>query len=91
MAPSAPPAAVESSPASNDFSGSTKGSGAPEQGPQAPSVSPVPAERATPGPAAIAPSSDAGGGPSPLFVLSAAVLVAGLGLGGLRLAARRLA
>lgn len=91
MAPSAPPAAAVSSPASADAGGSTKGSGAPDQGPQAPSVSPVPAERATPGPAAIAPLSDAGGGPSPLFILSVAVLVAGLGLGGLRRAARRLA
>ena len=91
MAPSAPSAAAESSPASADAGGSTKGSGAPDQGPQAPSVSPAPAERATPGPAALAPSSDGGGGPSPLFVLSLVALVVGLGLGGLRRAARRLA
>lgn len=91
MAPSVPPAAAESSPASGDASGATKSTGAPDQGAQALSGSPTPAELATPGPAAIAPLSEAGGGPSPLVVLSVVLLVAGLGLGGLRRVARRLA
>lgn len=89
MAPSVPPAAAESSPASGDASGATKSSGAPDRATQ--SESPAPAEGLTPGPAAIAPLSEAGGGPSPLVVLSVVLLVTGLGLGGLRRVARRLA
>jgi hypothetical protein len=95
MAPNTAPSAVESSPASGppsgDRSGFTKSSGTADQGAQALPESAAPAERATLGPAAIASPPDAGGGPSPLFVLSVVVLLAGLGLGGLRRAARRLA